>query len=59
MKRCNVEKICVVVLFITVLITFSFAQRDSKRLHPLYTATKQQGAKVAFVAPAVAKPAQP
>ncbi len=37
MKRALVEKYMVVVLFILVLVTFSFAERDSKKLDKLYT----------------------
>jgi hypothetical protein len=37
----------VVALFIIVLITFSFAQRDSKRLDRLYTLMVEKGATVA------------
>ncbi len=37
MKRAAIERNIVVVLFILVLITFSFAERDTKKLDPLYT----------------------
>ena len=37
MKRTIVEKSTVVVLFILVLVVFSFAERDSKILVKLYT----------------------
>ena len=37
MKRALVEKNLVVVLFILVLIVFSFAERDSKKLDHLYS----------------------
>ena len=37
MKRVLVEKSIVVVLFILVLVVFSFAERDSKKLVHLYT----------------------
>lgn len=37
MKRALVERYMVVVLFILVFITFSLAQRDSKKLEKLYT----------------------
>ena len=36
MKKVIAERNIVVMLFILVLITFSFAQRDSKRLEQLY-----------------------
>ena len=37
MKRTLLEKGTVVVLFILVLVVFSFAERDSKKLVDLYT----------------------
>lgn len=37
MKRVLVERTLVVVLFVLVLIVFSFAERDSKKLERLYT----------------------
>jgi hypothetical protein len=37
MKRAIVERNIVVVLFILVLIAFSFAEKDSKKLDQLYT----------------------
>jgi hypothetical protein len=37
MKRALVERTLVVVLFVLVLIVFSFAERDSKKLERLYT----------------------
>ena len=37
MKKSLVEKGTVVVLFILVLVVFSFAERDSKKLVDLYT----------------------
>ncbi len=37
MKRAVIERNIVVVLFILVLIAFSFAERDSKKLDQLYT----------------------
>ena len=37
----------VVALFIIVLVTFSFAQRDSKRLDRLYTLVVEKSAHVA------------
>jgi len=52
MKRAIVERNIVVVLFILVLVIFSFAQRDSKQLARLYTATNAVKAKLASVPPA-------
>jgi hypothetical protein len=37
MKRAVIERNIVVVLFILVLIAFSFAERDTKKLDQLYT----------------------
>jgi hypothetical protein len=37
MKRAIVERNIVVVLFVLVLVLFSFAERDSKKLKQLYT----------------------
>jgi hypothetical protein len=37
MKKIFAEKNIVVILFIVVLIAFSFAERDSKKLEKLYT----------------------
>jgi hypothetical protein len=53
MKSTLTERHFVVVLFVLVLITFSFAHRDSKRLDKLYTVTFQKKATVASVQPAV------
>lgn len=36
MKKAALEKFVIVGLFIAVLVTFSFAQRDSKKLDKLY-----------------------
>jgi len=38
MNKSKAEKKLVVVLFIAVLVTFSLAERDSKKLNKLYTA---------------------
>jgi hypothetical protein len=41
MKRSLIERNLVVLLFVAVLITFSFAQRDSKKMEQkVYTATE-------------------
>jgi hypothetical protein len=37
MKRAVIERSLVVVLFVFVLVLFSFAERDSKKLKQLYT----------------------
>lgn len=37
MKRAILERNIVVVLFVLVLVVFSFAERDSKKLDRLYT----------------------
>jgi hypothetical protein len=46
MEKAKVERIAVVLLFVLVLVVFSFAERDSKKLDKLYTnapaAIKQQ-----------------
>jgi len=47
MKGIPTERKLVVVLFILVLITFSLAQRDSKRLDRLYTVTLDKTTNVA------------
>jgi hypothetical protein len=39
MKNHLTERNLVALLFVLVIITFSFAQRDSKRLERLYTST--------------------
>jgi hypothetical protein len=39
MKRAILERNIAAVLFVLVLIVFSFAERDSKKLRPLYTKT--------------------
>ena len=49
MKPIPTERKLVVVLFILVLITFSLAQRDSKRLDHLYTVTLDKTTNVAAV----------
>ncbi|MBD0333221.1 MAG: hypothetical protein ICV66_11245 [Chitinophagaceae bacterium] len=46
MKRAIVERNIVALLFILVLITFSFAERDSKKLEQLYTKIGETGGKV-------------
>ena len=47
MKKAIVERNLVVILFILVLVVFSFAERDSKKLERIYktSAVKRTGAK--------------
>ena len=45
MKKAILEKNIVALLFILVLITFSFAERDSKKLKQLYTQIGETGGK--------------
>jgi hypothetical protein len=40
MKRTLVERNIVAVLFVLVLVTFSMAQRDSKKIERIYTVTE-------------------
>jgi hypothetical protein len=42
MKSTATERRLVVILFVLVLITFSLAQHDSKRLNRLYTITTEK-----------------
>jgi hypothetical protein len=44
MKRTIVERYIVTLLFIAVLVTFSFAHRDSKKLDLLYANVVKAGA---------------
>jgi hypothetical protein len=44
MKRTIVERYIVTLLFIAVLVTFSFAHRDSKKLDILYANVVKAGA---------------
>ena len=62
MKRALLERNLVVVLFVLVLVTFSFAERDSKKLEKIYSASEllKKGSDIAFfsttpAAPSVAK----
>jgi hypothetical protein len=43
MKRAIVERNIVGILFIAVLVAFSFAQRDTKKLDRLYTQVIKTG----------------
>ena len=42
MKKALAERNIVVLLFVLVLIVFSFAQRDSKKLEKLYSTTVEK-----------------
>ncbi len=46
MKRLFLEKNIVIVLFVLVLITFSFAHRDSKKLSQFYSTVGEAGKKL-------------
>lgn len=46
MKKILQEKNIVIVLFILVLITFSFAHRDSKKLSQFYSTVIEAGKKI-------------
>jgi hypothetical protein len=47
MKSTAAQRKLVIVLFVLVLITFSFAQRDSKRLERQYTLAPEKKSPVA------------
>jgi hypothetical protein len=49
MKRAAVERNIVVFLFIAVLVIFSMAERDSRKLTRLYTVVIKGGTKQALV----------
>ncbi len=49
MKKTATEKNVVIVLFIAVLVIFSMAERDSKKLTRLYVAVTKTVAKSALV----------
>ncbi len=55
MKRAIVERNIVATLFIAVLVTFSFAQKDSEKLERLYTQVILTGAEV-YIAQSAALP---
>lgn len=46
MKRAIVERNMVAILFIAVLVAFSFAQRDTEKLERLYTQVIKTGNQV-------------
>ena len=56
MKRAVVERNIVVVLFVAVLVIFSLAQRDSKKLSRLYSSVIKSSAQqhLSRIAPAPA-----
>lgn len=43
MKRAHLEKNIALVLFVLVLIVFSFAQKASQKLDPMYAVKMSQG----------------
>jgi hypothetical protein len=44
MKKLPIERYIVTLLFVAVLVTFSFAQKDSKKLDKLYSNLVKVGA---------------
>jgi hypothetical protein len=44
MKKLPIERYIVTLLFVAVLVTFSFAQKDSKKLDKLYSNLVKAGA---------------
>lgn len=56
MKRAIVERNMVAILFIAVLVTFSFAQRDTQKLDRLYTLVIQAGNEVQWAQVALISP---
>ncbi len=44
MKKLTTERYIVTLLFVAVLVTFSFAQKDSKKLDKLYSSVIKAGA---------------
>jgi hypothetical protein len=44
MKKLTTERYIVTLLFVAVLVTFSFAQKDSKKLDKLYSNVIKAGA---------------
>jgi hypothetical protein len=56
MKRKGIEKSLVILLFVLVLVVFSFAERDSKKLDRLYKTAqllqKNEGTPTVHVPPA-------
>lgn len=51
MNRAALEKNLATVLFVIVLVVFSFAQRDSKKMEQMYTASQliKKGSNIAFL----------
>ena len=50
MNRAALEKNLAIVLFVLVLVVFSLAERDSKKMDQMYTASQlvKEGTKLAF-----------
>jgi len=48
MNKPKLERYIAALLFIMVLVIFSFAQRDTKKLEPLYTQQQNTGNKLAM-----------
>ena len=50
MNRAALEKNLVIVLFVLVLVVFSFAERDSKKMDQMYTTSQlvKKGSTLAF-----------
>ncbi len=46
MKRARFERNIVVLLFVLVLVIFSLAERDSKKLNKLYSNVVESGTKI-------------
>jgi hypothetical protein len=46
MKRARFERNIVVLLFVLVLVIFSLAERDSKKLNKLYSNVVESGKKI-------------
>jgi len=60
MKRALLERNLVIVLFVLVLVVFSFAERDSKKLEKIYTAATllKNGTDIAFLKTPTAIPVE-
>jgi hypothetical protein len=49
MKKLPIEHYIVTLLFVAVLVTFSFAQKDSKKLDKLYSNLVKAGAEQSLI----------
>lgn len=49
MNRKVAERNVVVLLFVVVIVLFSFAQKDSQKLEKLYSETEKAGQKLAVI----------